>query len=103
MELTRILQATIVYFHFNRDFVCRYFATDGFSYGSTTSHWQQMRASMAAVGKVFIPSVGPVRLPNIGRCSTSRCNAGCRATMIQKFALGIASGDATGMEDHTTI
>ncbi len=64
MELTRILQAVIIYFHFNREFAGRYFAADGFSYGSTTSHWQRMRASMAAAGKVFIPSVGPVHLPN---------------------------------------
>lgn len=36
-----------------------YFAVDGFSYGSTTSNWQGMMASMVAAGKMFVPSVGP--------------------------------------------
>ncbi len=48
----------------HRDCGGRYFASDGFSFGSSTGNWQRMRAAMHAAGKVFIPSVGPVQLPS---------------------------------------
>jgi hypothetical protein len=48
----------------------RYFAVDGFSYGSTTSNWQGMMASMVAAGKMFVPSVGPVRVRAASTCAT---------------------------------
>ena len=36
-----------------------YFATDGFTYGSTTAHWPTMEAFAREHGLLFIPSVGP--------------------------------------------
>ncbi|HOX39545.1 MAG TPA: glycoside hydrolase family 99 protein [Candidatus Brocadiia bacterium] len=36
-----------------------YFATDGFTYGSTYANWQSMSRWAKEHGKIFIPSVGP--------------------------------------------
>ena len=36
-----------------------YFATDGFTYGSTTAHWPEMVRFAREQGLLFIPSVGP--------------------------------------------
>ena len=36
-----------------------YFASDGFSYGSTVSHWTELLSTATQNGLVFIPSVGP--------------------------------------------
>ncbi len=36
-----------------------YFATNGFTHGSTYANWQKMGAWAKANGKIFIPSVGP--------------------------------------------
>ena len=36
-----------------------YFASDGFSYGSDTSHWATLAKYAADKGLVFIPSIGP--------------------------------------------
>lgn len=36
-----------------------YFATDGFTFGSTASHWSKMAAWAKGADKLFIPCVGP--------------------------------------------
>lgn len=36
-----------------------YFAADGFTYGSTSSHWKGMQQWAEQNGKIFIPCVGP--------------------------------------------
>jgi glycoprotein endo-alpha-1,2-mannosidase len=36
-----------------------YFASDGFSYGSTTAHWAGMAAEASSLGLLLVPSVGP--------------------------------------------
>jgi len=36
-----------------------YFATDGFTYGSTLSHWKQLATWAGTHGKLFIPCVAP--------------------------------------------
>ncbi len=36
-----------------------YFSVDGFTYGSTPSHWPAMAAWAKENGKLFVPSVGP--------------------------------------------
>ena len=36
-----------------------YFASDGFTYGSTTDKWRSLALHAKAHGKLFIPSVGP--------------------------------------------
>ncbi|KAL1507575.1 hypothetical protein AB1Y20_007195 [Prymnesium parvum] len=41
------------------DGVYTYFAADGFTQGSTPSHWPAARRRLAAAGKLFFPSVGP--------------------------------------------
>lgn len=52
-----------------------YFAADGFTYGSTSSHWAGMAEWAAAHGKIFIPCVGPGYIDTRVRpwnCSTTR-------------------------------
>lgn len=39
--------------------VCRYFASVGFSWGSTLENWPTIRQWASAEGKLFVASVGP--------------------------------------------
>lgn len=41
------------------DGVYTYFATNGFSYGSSYQHWTSIRSFCDAHGLIFVPSVGP--------------------------------------------
>ena len=41
------------------DGFCTYFATAGFTWGSTPDHWPEMARFARITGKLFIPSVGP--------------------------------------------
>lgn len=43
--------------HFHAGYT--YFASDGFSYGSTSSNWKSIRDTLHQNGLAFIPSVGP--------------------------------------------
>jgi glycoprotein endo-alpha-1,2-mannosidase len=50
-------QSLIVQGHF--DGAYSYFATDGFTEGSTTRNWKKIQTWASTNNKIFIPSVGP--------------------------------------------
>jgi hypothetical protein len=82
---------------------CSYFASDGFSYGSSISNWQRMNDDMVQSNKVFIPSVAPVRVAGALRCTLPAADAlSCRATTTPKFGRGTVSGAEIGRKGLTT-